>query len=139
MPSVREFVEAGPLAPLLNMHPSSVPSPRQFPDARTEAHWSRLLLFASTTSTAGPKELEDIEIYAAAASLLRASSLKVESIAEGDVNTPPMWNWAVRLPAEFVEKLAQLDTVPLVLVSFTLPLLSSPGTGEHASNDWSSS
>ena len=123
MPSVKDWVEAGPLAPLLDMQPSSVSSPRRFPDQSTEEHWSKLLLFASTTSTAGPKELEDIEIYSAAASLLRASSLRVDNLSEDELNAPPMWNWAVRLPQEFVERLAQLDVVPLVLVAHWCVLL----------------
>ena len=123
LPSVKEWIEAGPLAPLLNMQPNPLSSSRQFADQGTEEHWSKLLLFASTTSTAGPKEFEDIEVYSAAASLLRASSLRVDNISEGDLNAPPMWHWAVRLPPEFVDRLAQLDIVPLVLVAHWCVLL----------------
>lgn len=123
LPSVKDFVEAGPLSPLLNMELSSIPSARQFSVPETEAHWSRLLYFASTTAKPGPNEVEDLEIYAAAASSLRASSLKVEALAEVEMNTPPMWHWAVRLSPTFVERLADLEIVPLVLIAHWCVLL----------------
>ena len=122
LPSVKEFVENGPLASLLNMHPVA-PLPRQFSAPDTEEYWSRLLVFASTTAKPGSDDLEDLEIFAAAASSLRASSLKLESLAEGDLNTPPMWYWAVRLSSTFVERLGELDPVPLVLVAHWCVLL----------------
>ena len=126
MPFIRGWVEGGPLAPLLNMQSSSRSSPQRHREHNTEEHWSNLLLFASTTSTAGPKELEDIEICSAAASSLRASYSKLDGASEGEFNAPPIWHWAVRLPGDFVDRLAQLDAVPLVLVAHWCALLPQP-------------
>ena len=111
------WVQPGPLSPLLNM------SPHRFRQHDTDEHWAKLLLFASTTFTVGPKEMEDLEICSAAASLLRASLSKVDSRSDGDCNALPMWHWAARLPEEFIDRLEQSDAVPLILVAHWCALL----------------
>ena len=116
--AVRHWVEQGPLAQVLRWYPGHIQSNPTFRDPGTEEHFSKLLVFCSTTPNLNKDtEMEDVEIYAAAASSLRASFLKVESVPEGDPNTPPIWHWAVRLPATFVERLKEQHCVPLVLLA----------------------
>ena len=116
--AVRHWVEQGPLAQVLRWYPGHIQSNPTFRDPDTEEHFSKLLVFCSTTPNLNKEtEMEDVEIYAAAASSLRASFLKVESVPEGDPNTPPIWHWAVRLPATFVERLKEQHSVPLVLLA----------------------
>ena len=116
--AVRHWVEQGPLAPVLRGYPGHIQSNPTFRDPDTEEHFSKLLVFCSTTPNLNKDtEMDDVEIYAAAASSLRASFLKVESVPEGDPNTPPIWHWAVRLPATFVERLKEQHSVPLVLLA----------------------
>lgn len=123
IPSVRHWVEKGLLAPLLETSAGNIQSSPQFPDHSVNAHFSDLLVFCSTTSSSGPTGLEDMENFAAAASSLRSSFLKVESMAGGESNTPLSWQWAVRLPPAFVDRLADLDAVPLVLLTHWCVLL----------------
>lgn len=116
--AVKHWVEQGPLAQVLRWHPGHILSNPTFRDPDTEGHFSKLLIFCSTTPNLNKNtEMEDVEIYAAAASSLRASFLKVESVPQGDPNTPPIWHWAVRLPATFVERLKEQHPVPLVLLA----------------------
>lgn len=72
----------------------------------------------------GDTELEDQENFAAAATSLRTSYLKVEAIPEGDLSSPPIWHWAIRLQAGFVERLSELHAIPLVLVAHWCVLLA---------------
>ena len=124
-PAVRPFVEVGPLAPLLKDHPGSSKSRPTFGDPNTEAHFSKLLIFSSTNADFNEDvNMNDIESYAAAASSLRASFLKVEVIPESETNKPPIWAWAVRLPASFVTRLSQYNVVPLLLVAHWCVLLA---------------
>ena len=116
--AVRHWVEQGPLGPVLRWYPGHIQSNPTFRAPDTEEHFSKLLVFCSTTPNLNKDtEMDDVEIYAAAASSLRASFLKVESVPEGDPNTPPIWHWAVRLPATFVERLKEQHSVPLVLLA----------------------
>lgn len=116
--AVKHWVEQGPLAQVLRWHPGHIPSNPTFRHPDTEEHFSKLLIFCSTTPNLNnDTEMDDVEIYAAAASSLRASFLKVESVPQGDPNTPPIWHWAVRLPATFVERLKEQHPVPLVLLA----------------------
>jgi len=123
VPSVRHWVESGSLKPLLDMHPGNIQSSPTFSDPLVTAHFSKLLVFSSTTSTSGPAELEDMENFAAAASSLRGSFLKVESMAEGEAITHVIWHWAVRLPPAFVDRLGDHEVVPLVLLAHWCVLL----------------
>ena len=124
-PAVKHFVEEGPLAPLLNLHPGNIKSNPTFREADTEAHFSRLLVFASTNADLNDDhEMNDTESYAAAASSLRASFLKVETIPRGQPTTPPIWHWAVRLPASFITRLRERHAVPLILVAHWCVLLA---------------
>ena len=122
-PTVIQWVEKGPLAPLLLFDPNNIKTHSVFQDQSTEDHFSKLVLFCSIVADFG-KETEDIESFAAAASLLRASFLKFESVPEGELKTPPVWLWATRLPASFVERLKERHIVPLVLVAHWCVLLS---------------
>lgn len=118
VPSIREWVEEGPLAPLLLLQPSLMKSDPNFEDRDTDEYFNRLVIFCSTSRDMNNMhEVEDIENYAAAASSLRASFLKIESVVEGDLITPPIWQWAVRLPPTFVQRLGERCSVPLVLVA----------------------
>lgn len=126
-PVVRALVQKGPLAPLLHISDvvTSQRSKPTFSDPTTESHFSRLLVFCSTTSsTSGTNEFQDVEMFSAAASSLRVSFLKAESTPLGDPNTPPIWTWSVRLPAAFTERLAEGGVVPLVLVAHWCVLLA---------------
>jgi len=123
-PAVRHYVEEGPLAPLLHHHPGNIKSNPTFREAGTESHFSKLLVFASTNADLNDdQDMNDTESFAAAASSLRASYLKVEAIPEGQPMTPPIWHWAVRLPASFVTRLREGHCVPLILVAHWCVLL----------------
>ena len=116
--SVKHLVEQGLLAHLLRWYPGHIQSNPTFRDHETEEHFSKLLIFCSTTPDLNKDtEMEDVETYAAAASSLRASFLRVESVPEGEPNAPPIWFWAVRLPATFVERLKEQNVVPMVLLA----------------------
>ena len=123
LPAVKQWVDQGPLAPLLLYNPNNVRSNPFFQDANINSHFSNLLLFCSTTHDPN-NDLEDVETFAAAASSLRASFLKFESLAEGDPNTPLVWHWAVRLPESFVQRLTEQQVVPLILVAHWCVLLA---------------
>ena len=69
-------------------------------------------------------DLEDQENFAAAATSLRTSFLKVENVPRGEMSSPPVWHWAIRLQAGFVERLAEGHVIPLVLVAHWCVLLA---------------
>ena len=123
-PAVKHFVEEGPLAHLLKFHPGNIKSSPTFRDSNTEAHFSKLLIFASTNADLNEDgAMNDTESFAAAASSLRASFLKVEAIPEDQPKTPPIWHWAVRLSSSFLSRLSEGRCVPLVLVAHWCVLL----------------
>lgn len=123
--TIRPFVEQGRLAHLLSLHLGNIKSSPTFSDSTTEAHFARLLIFSSTNSDLNDEqEMDDVENYPAAANSLRASFLKVEATPEGESNTPPIWTWAVRLPASFIVRLGEKHIVPLVLVAHWCVLLA---------------
>lgn len=125
IPPIRHWVQQGPLGHLLLMNPSNIRSEPTFPDSITEEHFTRLLIFCSTTPDLnGQIEMEDVENFAAAASSLRASFLKAAAVVSDSPNTPPIWHWGVRLPFSFVERLADRHVVPLVLVAHWCALLA---------------
>ena len=125
LPSIRHWVEEGPLAHLLVLYSGHIKSNPTFRDPSTEDHFSKLLIFCSTAPDLNKDtEMDDVENFAAAASSLRASYLKVESVLEGDLYTPPIWHWAVRLPSSFVQRLGERHAVPLVLIAHWCVLLS---------------
>ena len=125
LPSIRHWVEEGPLAHLLLLYPGHIKSNPTFRDPRTEDHFSKLLIFCSTAPDLNnDTEMDDVEQFAAAASSLRASYLKVESVVQGDLYMPPIWHWAVRLPSSFVQRLGERHVVPLVLIAHWCVLLS---------------
>ena len=124
-PAVMHFVEEGPLAPILSIHPGTFKSSPLFRDTHTESHFSKLLVFASTNGDVNDdQQMNDTESYAAAASSLRASFLKVEAIPEGQPTTPPIWAWATRLSATFMIRVGERNAVPLVLVAHWCVLLA---------------
>ena len=124
-PAVKDVVEQGPLAPALNLAPGNFRSNPTFREPSTEDHFSKLLVFASSnTELDEDQEIDDVESYAAAASSLRATFLKVEAIPDGQPTTPPIWHWAVRLQSSFVQRLAEWRTVPLILVAHWCVLLA---------------
>ena len=130
-PAVKHWVERGPLAHVLSLHPGSIKSGPTFREASTEAHFSRLLIFSSTNADLNEDhEMNDTESYACAASSLRASFLKIEAIPEDGPLTPPIWYWAVRLHASFVTRLSERHVVPLVLVAHWCVLLA------HVQHHW---
>ena len=120
-PSVKQRTWKGPLASLSTFSPESYKTAADFKRPETSAHFSKLLVFCSTMS--GESELEDVENFAAAASSLRATFLKVEAVPDGEPTTPPIWHWAIRLQAAFVSKLAELHVIPLILVMHWCVLL----------------
>ena len=123
--AVNRFVEQGPLGPLLNIHPGNIKSNPLFRDQFTEAHFSSLLIFASTNGDVNDdQEMHDTESYAGAASSLRASFLKVEAVPKGQPITPPIWSWAARLSHNFVTRFGEGKAVPLVLVAHWCVLLA---------------
>lgn len=122
---IRQWVAQGPLGHLLLMNANNIRNEPVFPDPSTEEHFSKLLVFCSTTPDLnGHTEMEDVENFAAAASSLRASFLKVAAVASDVPNTPPIWHWGVRLPYSFTERLADRHVVPLILVAHWCSLLS---------------
>ncbi|KAL2043006.1 hypothetical protein N7G274_004064 [Stereocaulon virgatum] len=125
LPSVRHWVQEGPLAHLLLLYPGHIKSNPTFRDPSTAEHFSKLLIFCSTAPDLNKDtEMEDVESFAAAASSLRAAYLKVESVLEDNQSTPPIWYWAVRLPSSFVQRLNERHVVPLVLIAHWCVLLS---------------
>jgi hypothetical protein len=125
LPSIRHWVQEGPLAHLLLLYPGHIKSNPTFRDPSTEEHFSKLLIFCSTAPDLNKDtEMDDVESFAAAASSLRAAYLKVESVLEDDQSTPPIWYWAVRLPSSFVQRLSERHVVPLVLIAHWCVLLS---------------
>lgn len=116
-PLVREWVGQGSLAPLLDMHPGPTGPSDKLVNPESKDHWARLLLFASSSTSDRPRQVEESEVNAAAASSLRAFFLNLDSVVEGESNNSPVMQWAVRLPAQFVDWLADLDVVPLILVA----------------------
>ena len=125
VPPVQRWVEEGPLAKLLVFNPTDVQSNHSFNDVETDRYFQRFLVLCSTSSdTNKSHDFEDIGLFAAAASTLRASFLKIESM-EGDLmKTPPIWHWACRLTPEFVQKLRKQHPIPLVLVAHWCVIVS---------------
>ncbi len=122
---IRQWVEQGSLGHLLLLNPSSIRCEPTFQDPNTEEQFSKLLIFCSTTPDSnGHSEIEDVENFAAAASSLRTSFLKNAALDSDSPNTPPIWQWGVRLPYPFVERLADRHVVPLVLVAHWCALLA---------------
>ena len=121
-PSVKQWIEQGPLAPLHKFGPENYKAAKDFADSNTSVHFSKLLVFCSTI---GDSEMEDVEAFAAAASSLRASFLKVEAVADGEPSSPPIFHWAIRLPSNFVNRLADLHVAPLILVAHWCVLLKN--------------
>lgn len=124
-PVVKQYVERGPLGHLLNLHPGNFKSNPTFKDARTETHFSDLILFSSTNSDLNEdRGMNDAGTYAAAASSLRASFLKIDSLPRGETPTPAIWLWAARLPTEFVTRVGECQVVPLILIAHWCVLLT---------------
>ena len=124
-PAVRHFVEDSLLAPLLDLHPGNIKSSPAFREGHTEDHFARLLLFASTNADLNEDDdMNDTESFAAAASSLRVSYLKVEAIPVGQPIAPPIWLWAVRLPGSFIMRVRDRQPVPLVLIAHWCVLLA---------------
>ena len=125
VPPIRQWVEEGPLAQLLSFHPDNMKSNHSFSDPKDDQYFQRFLVLCSTSSDMNKTHVfEDIEQYAAAASTLRASFLKAESIADDTIETPPIWHWACRLGPEFLERLGTLHPIPLVLVAHWCVILA---------------
>ena len=125
VPLIQQWVEEGPLAQLLPFQPGNMKSNHSFNDPDTDHYFQRFLVLCSTNSEMNKThELEDIEQYAAAASTLRASFLKAESVADGELRTPPIWHWASRLAPEFLQRLGTLHPIPLVLVAHWCVILA---------------
>ena len=125
MPPIQQWVEEGPLAQLLSLTSGNIISNYSFKDPDTERYFQKFLVLCSTSSDMNEThEFEDIEQYAAAASTLRASFLKAESIADGALKTPPIWHWACRLAPEFLQRLGKLHPMPLVLVAHWCVILA---------------
>lgn len=125
VPPIQQWVEQGPLAQLLSFHPGNMKSNHSFRDPDTDRYFQRFLVMCSTNSEMNKThEFEDIEQYAAAASTLRASFLKAESVADGALITPPIWHWACRLAPEFLQRLGKLHPIPLVLVAHWCVILA---------------
>lgn len=121
---VTQLARDGPLGYLITLDPGAIRFSPTFKNASTEAHFSKLLVFASTNADMDQhQDMDDVESYAAAASSLRASFLKVEAISQGESRTPPIWQWAVRLPVSFVSRLGELHSVPLILMAHWCVLL----------------
>ena len=125
VPLIQQWVEEGPLAQLLPFQPGNMKSNHSFNDPDTDRYFQRFLVLCSTNSEMNKThELEDIEQYAAAASSLRASFLKAESLADGELRTPLIWHWACRLAPEFLQRLGTLHPIPLVLVAHWCVILA---------------
>ncbi len=125
VPRIQRWVEEGPLAQLLAFHPGNVKSNHSFNDLETDRYFHRFLVLCSTSSDMNrTHEFEDIEQYAAAASTLSASFLKVDLVADSVLKTPPFWNWAFRLAPDFLQKLGKLHPIPLVLVAHWCVILA---------------
>ena len=120
--AISPFLQEGLFKDILNVHPGSIKGKPNFDSASTEAHFAKLLVFASANVDVDQDhEVGDIESYAAAASSLRASFLQIE--VRGEPVTGPIWQWAIRLPASFVTRLAESHSVPLILVAHWCVLL----------------
>ena len=125
LPPILQWVEEGPLAQLLSFHPGNMKSNHSFNDPDTDGYFQRFLVLCSTSSDMNKThDFEDIEQYAAAASTLRASFLKAESMPDGALKTPPIWHWACRLAPEFLQRLRELHPIPLVLVAHWCVILA---------------
>ena len=125
VPPIQQWVEEGPLAQLLSLHPGTRKSNHSFNDLDTDRYLERFLVLCSTGSDMNKThEFEDIEQYAAAASTLRASFLQADSVAAGAPKTPQIWHWACRLTPEFLQKLANLHPIPLVIVAHWCVILA---------------
>ena len=125
VPPIQQWVEEGPLAQMLSFHPGNMKSNHSFNDPETDRYFQRFLVLCSTSSDMNKtNEFEDIEQYAAAASTLRASFLKAESLADDVLIPPPIWHWACRLPPEFLQRLGKLHPIPLLLVAHWCVILA---------------
>ena len=124
-PPIQQWVEEGPLAQLLSLHPGIRKSNHAFKDLDTDRYLQRFLVLCSTGSDMNKThEFEDIEQYAAAASTLRASFLQADSVADGAPKTPQVWHWACRLTPEFLQRLGNLHPIPLVIVAHWCVILA---------------
>lgn len=122
---IQQWVAQGPLGYILLMDQGNVGSEPTFSDPSTEEHFSKLLIFCSTTPSVNRQtELDDMENFAAAASSLRASFLKAAAGTSDSPNTPAIWRWAVRVSYSFTDRLAERHVVPLVLVAHWCSLMS---------------
>ena len=125
VPLIQQWVDDGPLAHMLPFQPGNMKNNHSFSDPDTDRYFQRFLVLCSTNSEMNKThELEDIEQYAAAASTLRASFLKAESVADGELRTPLIWHWACRLAPEFLQRLGTLHPIPLVLVAHWCVILA---------------
>lgn len=125
VPPIQQWVEEGPLAKLLILNPTNIQSNHSFKDDETDHYFRRFLVLCSTSSDMNKShDFEDIGLYAAAASTLRASFLKLESIEGDSMKTSPVWPWASRLTPEFLHKLGKLHPIPLVLVAHWCVILA---------------
>lgn len=125
VPHIQQWVEEGPLAGLLSLHPSDMKSNPSFNDLDTDRYFQKFLVLCSTSSDMNKAyEFEDIGQYAAAASTLRASFLKAESIANGALKVPEIGHWACLLTPELLHKLGNLHPIPLVLVAHWCVILA---------------
>ena len=125
VPPIQQWVEEGPLAQLLSLHPGIRKSNHSFNDLDTDCYLQRFLVLCSTGSDMNKThEFEDIEQYAAAASTLRASFLQADSVADGALKTPQIWHWACRLTPEFLQKLGNIYPIPLVIVAHWCVILA---------------
>ena len=125
LPPIQQWVEEGPLAPLLSFRPGNMKSNHSFNDLDTDRYLQRVLVLCSTSSDMNKThEFEDIEQDAAAASTLRVSFLQAESVADGAPRTPHIWHWASRLTPEFLQRLGKLHPIPLLLVAHWCVILA---------------
>lgn len=125
LPHIQQWVEEGALASLLSFHPGNVKTNHSFNDIDTDCYLQKLLVLCSTGSDMNnTNEIEDIEQYAAAASILRVSLLLADSVADGAPRKPQIWHWASRLTPEFLQKLGKLHPIPLVLVAHWCVILA---------------
>lgn len=125
LPHIQQWVEEGPLAPLLSFHPGNVKTNHSFNDVDNDCYLQKVLVLCSTGSDMNnTNEIEDIEQYAAAASILRVSLLQAESVADGAPRKPQIWHWASRLTPEFLQNLGKLHPIPLVLVAHWCVILA---------------
>lgn len=125
LPHVQQWVEEGALAPLLPFHPGNVKTNHSLNDHDTDRYLQKVLVLCSTGFDMNKtNEVEDIEQYAAAASILRVCLLQAEPVPDGAPRKPQIWHWASRLTPEFLQRLGKLHPIPLVLVAHWCVILA---------------